>query len=195
MKHYFTKKPEIPLRFRELQGIIRGKELVFTTGTGVFAKKRLDKGGLLLANESIIKKGWKVLDLGCGYGMVGIAIAKALPSAEVILVDINERAVNLARNNAKRNQVKITVKQSDVLSNVKETFDTILLNPPVKAGNELCFRMIEESKNNLKKNGLLQVVARHRRGGKAFRTYMEEVFGNVETLARGSGFQVYVSKK
>jgi 16S rRNA (guanine1207-N2)-methyltransferase len=194
MNHYFSAAQQGKLKLKELRGVIRGKEVVLFSGAGTFSRSRLDKGGLLLANESILKKNWNVLDLGCGYGMVGIGVKKAFPSLDIVMVDVNERAVLLSKKNAKINKVDVMVKQSDVFSNVPELFDTILLNPPQKAGNKLCFRMILESKSHLKKKGLLQVVSRHRKGGKKFKEYMEEVYGNAETIARGSGYQVYASK-
>jgi 16S rRNA (guanine1207-N2)-methyltransferase len=107
--------------------------------------------------------------------------------------DINT-AVFLARKNIELNKVNAEARESDIFSSIPEKFDTILLNPPQSAGKELCFRMIEESRQHLKKNGLLQLVARPRKGGRTLAEKMKEVFGNVEVIAKGAGFSVYVSK-
>ena len=91
--------------------------------------------------------------------------------------------------------MKADARASDLFSGIPEKFDTILLNPPQSAGKKLCFQMIEKSKEHLNKEGLLQLVARPRKGGKTLAGKMKEVFGNVEVIAKGAGFSVYASKK
>ncbi|HDQ60104.1 MAG TPA: class I SAM-dependent methyltransferase [Candidatus Woesearchaeota archaeon] len=194
MSHYYSKKQESLLELKKITVVLRGKTLEFYTGSGVFSKKKIDDGSYILIQNAIIKKGWSALDLGCGYGPVGIAIAKS-EGAKVTLSDVNERAVNLTERNIQLNKVDAEVRSSDVFGQIPETFDTILLNPPQTAGKKLCFRMIEESKDHLKKNGLLQLVARPRKGGKTLAEKMKEVFGNVQVISKGAGFSVYASKK
>jgi len=193
MIHYYSKKQESPLNLKKISAVLRGKKLEFYTGSGVFSKDKIDDGSYILIQNAIIRKGWKVLDFGCGYGPVGIAIAKS-ENADVLLADVNERAVHLAEKNIELNKINAEARISDLFSNIPEKFDTILLNPPQSAGKQLCFRMIEESKNHLNKNGLLQLVARPKKGGKKLAEKMKEVFGNVEVIAKGAGYSVYVSK-
>ena len=193
-EHYFTKTPTSRLKERKIISVLRGKELTFFTGSGVFSIERIDPGTRLLIEKSRITEGQSILDLGCGYGAVGVALAKAIRKLKVLMADINERAVMLAKKNIKINEVKAKVIQSDIFENIKEKFDVILLNPPQTAGKKICFRMIEESKEHLNKGGSLQLVARHQKGGRSLQAKMEEVFGNVKVIARGSGYRIYYSE-
>ena len=193
-EHYYTKSPTSKLRERKIYTVLRGNELVFHTGSGVFSPDRIDLGTRLLIEKSIVKRDQKILDFGCGYGALGIALSKAIPDLKTTMSDINERAVMLAKKNIEENKIKAKAIQSDIFENVKGKFDVILLNPPQTAGKKICFRMIEESKNHLNKNGSLQMVARHQKGGKSFQTKMEETFGNVKVIARGSGYRIYYSE-
>jgi 16S rRNA (guanine1207-N2)-methyltransferase len=108
--------------------------------------------------------------------------------------DVNKRAVKLAKMNLRLNKVDCKVFQSDMYSKVDSKFDTIIINPPQKAGKEICFSMITLAKDYLKPKGLLQIVARHQKGGKVLMGKMEEVFGNVSTVSRKSGYRVYLSE-
>jgi len=193
-EHYFSKKPTSPLRERKIKAILRGNELEFFTAGGIFSPKKIDLGTQLLANKAVVEKNWKVLDLGCGYGAIGISIKKAL-KIDLYMTDVNKRAVKFAKKNAKYNKIEATILQGDKYEAVEnQTFDAILLNPPQTAGKALCFEMIEEAKKHLKPNGMLQVVARHQKGGKGFENMMQETFGNVFVVAKKSGYRIYASK-
>ncbi|MEK6947488.1 MAG: methyltransferase, partial [Nanoarchaeota archaeon] len=112
------------------------------------------------------------------------------------MTDINKRAVMLAKKNAELNNVKAEIYQGNLYEKIKDNdFDAVVSNPPNTAGKELCFRLIEESKNYLKQDGSLQIVARHNKGGKTLSKKMEEVFGNVKVIAKKSGYFVYMSVK
>lgn len=194
-EHYYSEEQKSEFNPKKIITRLRDKELEFWTGAGVFSGKKIDKGSELLANKCTIKENWKVLDLGCGYGPIGISIAKAHPSTEVVLTDINKRAVNLSRMNKRLNKVSnISIVQGEMYDKVKGKFDTILLNPPQTAGKDVCFKMIELAKNYLNKDGLLQIVARHQKGGKSLAAKMESVFGNVKDTSKKSGYRIYVSK-
>lgn len=195
MPHYYDKSQKSPLNKMEISEIIRKNSLGFFTGSGVFSKSQVDKGSLFLANKAIIEDGWKVLDLGCGYGPVGIAIAKSNSSVNVLMSDINKRAVMLAKENIGLNCLEnARAVSSDIFSRISEKFNTILLNPPQSAGKELCIKMIEQSKEHLEKNGLFQLVARHNIGGGELEKVMLRVFGNVQEIAKKSGYRIYVSE-
>ena len=195
MSHYYEKKQTSPINLQQFSAVILGEGLEFYTGSGVFSKSKIDKGSLLLANKAIIQDGWKVLDFGCGYGPIGIAVAKEYPSAKVLMSDVNKRAVGLAKKNIELNNLRnASAIQSDMFENIKEKFNAILLNPPQSAGKELCIKMIGQSKNFLFPGGLFQMVARHNIGGSQLEKHMIKVFGNVKEIAKKSGYRIYVSE-
>jgi len=192
-EHYYSEKQTSKLRIKELIITLRGNNLKFYTGSGVFSIGEIDKGTYLLIDNCIIKDDWDVLDLGCGYGCVGIALASEVSS--VLMTDINERAVKLSRMNIKVNNLENTkVIKSGLYKAIKKKYDTIITNPPTLAGRKVCFDIIEGAKEHLNKGGLLQLVARHNKGGKVLEKKMNETFGNVEAIAKKSGFRVYISK-
>ena len=194
-EHYFSEVQESPLKLRKIESVLRGHKLEFWTAGGVFSPRKVDNGSMLLANESRLEDGWDVLDLGCGYGAVGIAVARAFSKSKIVMTDINQRAIKIARMNKRLNDLKnISILQGSTYSKVKSRFDTILLNPPQSAGKKICFEMIEKAPDYLKEKGTLQIVARHSKGGKMLSEKMEKVFGNVEVIARKSGFKIYLSK-
>ena len=194
-QHYYSEKPTSELKLKKIKAILREKEFEFYTGSGVFSPKRVDPATILLINKSVVKEEDKVLDLCAGYGPVGIAIKKIFPKADVYLTDVNKRAIHLAKKNARLNKVKVTVKSGDLYVPYKdEKFDVILVNPPMAAGRKICLKIIEDAKKHLKKDGTLQLVARHQKGGKQLEKKMQEVFGDTEVLSKKSGFRVYLSK-
>ena len=193
-EHYFSEKQTSRLRISELSVNLRGNSFKICTGSGVFSKTRVDPGSELLIETAQVEKGWRLLDLGCGYGIVGIALKLSCPSIHVVFSDINERALSLTRKNLDINGVEGDVRKSDAYSNIPERFDTILLNPPQTAGKKLCYMMIEKAKDHLMEGGLLQIVARHKKGGESLSKKMEEVFRNLDVKAKKSGYRVYVSR-
>lgn len=194
MTHYYSERQETEFRLRKMSASLRGKDIDFFTAPGVFSGRQVDKATELLINNAIIKDGWRILDLGCGYGPVGISLGKSF-KLKVVMADINKRAVKLAKMNLDLNKVKAEVVSGNLFENVTGMFDAILLNPPMAAGRKLCFEMIETSFGFLKEGGLLEIVARHQKGGKILEAKMKDIFGNVKDIAKKGGFRVYVSKK
>lgn len=192
MEHYFSEKQSSEFKIKKIKVHAKNIEFELYSGSGVFSKDLLDAGSRLLIEKAMVKG--KVLDLGCGYGVVGIAVKKLNPMLDVTLSDINERAIELAKLNAKKHNLNIAVIKSDIFSNIDEKFDTILLNPPQTAGKEICFRMIKESSHHLKKYGFIELVARHNKGGSTYMKYMQEIFGNVNDIAKAGGYRIYLSK-
>ncbi len=145
----------------------------------------------------ILPKEGCMLDLGCGYGPVGIVAAASQPNLRVFLVDVNKRAVWLAKQNAKRNNVgTIKVLRGFLYEPVEALeFDIIVCNPPVSAGMSIVSQIVTAAPEHLKRNGSLQLVARTNTGGKRIQRIMEEAFGNVKTLAKKGGYRVLLSKK
>lgn len=194
MKHYFSEKQEAPLRLNKIKARLQGQDFEFYTASGVFSKSKVDRGTELLANSMQISKGAKVLDMGCGIGILGIVAAKVF-NADVTMVDINERALDLAKRNVKLNNIKAEVRKSNLYENVAGKFDAIITNPPQKAGKKVCHAIIYQAMHHLNQDGTLQLVARHNKGGRDLSNKMKVVFGDVKDIAKQSGYRVYFSKK
>ncbi|MCB9358680.1 class I SAM-dependent methyltransferase [Candidatus Woesearchaeota archaeon] len=193
-EHYFTKKPTSKAIFSSIRCDVNNTSFNFKTGSGVFAKRKVDTGTLLLIKKPVLGK--EVLDLGCGYGAVGIILKRLNPDCNVTCSDINERAVKLTNENAQSNRVNVIVVQSDMFDNLSgKKFDTVLVNLPQNAGKDICFQMIEKSFQHLNEGGTLQAVSRHQKGGKQYEQHMKDIFGNVDALTKGSGYRVYISRK
>jgi 16S rRNA (guanine1207-N2)-methyltransferase len=193
--HYYTKKPTSELRAKNISCNLLGNELEFTTGSGTFSIDRVDKGTELLIKKCYLNEDDVILDLGCGWGALGIALKKALPKLKVTMSDVNKRATMLAKKNCELNNVKCRVVDGDCYESVKsEKFDVILLNPPQTAGKALCIKMLTEAKDYLKPKGSIQIVVRHKKGGKSLSEEMELIFGNMAVLAKGSGYRIYSSE-
>ena len=195
MSQYYSPNQDSELRLTKLHISLRKHDFIFYSGSGVFSIKRIDRGTMLMINNCIIENSWKVLDIGCGYGPVGIAIKKLFPDCEVTMTDVNKRAVMLSKKNSKLNKVECNIFTSDLYEKIEGKFNTILTNPPQRAGKDICFAIIEKAHDHLLEGGTLQLVARHQKGGKSLSIKMEEVFGNVDAIAKGSGFRVYTSVK
>ncbi|MBI2124549.1 class I SAM-dependent methyltransferase [Candidatus Pacearchaeota archaeon] len=195
MEHYYSAEQKSDLHLKKIRQKIRDMDFEFYTASGVFSKEKIDKGTLVLAENMVVGKNAKILDIGCGIGVLGIAAAKIF-DAKVVMTDINKRAVMLAKKNLELNNVNAEVCQGNLYEKTKgNDFDVVISNPPQTAGKEVCFQLIEESKNHLKSGGSLQIVARHNKGGKTLSKKMEEVFGNVKVIAKKSGYWVYLSEK
>jgi 16S rRNA G1207 methylase RsmC len=138
-----------------------------------------------------------LLELGCGYGAVGVVAAVLKPHLRVFMVDVNERAIQLARVNAQRNSaVSTEFRRGSLYEPVSDIqFDAILSNPPVSAGMKIVLPIIEQAPFRLARKGLFEIVVRSKVGGKRLANVMEEAFGNLEVLARESGYRVLMSKK
>ncbi len=196
MEHYYSKNPRSPLNLRIIHEYIRGIRFSFYTGSSVFSPKKIDNGTRLLAENMVIPHGSMVLDIGCGYGVLGIVAAKICPDCRIFMSDINERAVMLAYRNSNLNHVKTVVKSGNLYEPWKNfKFDVILSNPPMSAGKDTCIKIIEGAYKHLTDGGSLQVVVKYRKGGKIIENAMEEIFGNVEVIAKGSGYRILMGRK
>ena len=195
-EHYYTKSPKSELKYYSIESQVLGKRISMTTCSGVYSPHKLDKGSIFQLQKSRIRKDDSVLDLGCGYGTVGILIKKIYPETDVWMTDINERAVECARKNARKNKIYAKIVQGDGFENIKKTdFDTVLFNPPVNAGLKVCYKLIAGSFDHLKIGGMLQVVVRLREGGESIVNKMKSIFGNAEKVCKSGIYSIYISKK
>ncbi len=194
--HYYSKRPSTPRRRTVISDIIRGIPIELITEPGVFSPKRIDPGTrLLIENLDIPEKG-TALDMGCGYGVIGIILAKINPALKVYLVDINKRAIELAKINAKINKVqdRVIVLQGNLYEPVRDKkFNLIASNPPISAGLKIVGKIVEEAKNHLVEKGIIEIVLR--KGVNTISSLMEKTYGNVEIVARKSGYKVLKSIK
>jgi len=198
-EHYFKEKTEIPLSLGLLLGLIKGVQFEFYTSTPVFSWRNFDKGTIVLAENMKIKETDKaLLDLGCGYGLLGIVAAFFNPKLHITLTDKSNRAVLLALKNIKKHNLKerAEVLQGDIYAPVTgKIFDIIVSNPPYSAGKEIVNKIIEQAPEHLNKNGSLQIVGRKQKGGDMYKQKIIEVFGNCEDFGIESGYRVYRSVK
>ena len=196
-EHYFTEHPKSKARFGLIRTYLRNKPFEFLTASGVFSKDRVDLGTRLLIESMILPENGCVLDLGCGYGAVGIAAGVFNPNLRVVLVDVNMRAIRLARRNVELNCVwNVEVRHGHLYAAVCDlVFDCVVSNPPVSAGMRVVEAIIVEAPEHLACGGTLQMVVKSKIGRKRLQSVFEKAFGNVEVLARGSGYRVLISRK
>jgi len=196
-EHYFTERPKSRATYGLIHTCLRGKTFNFLTASGVFSKKRVDLGTRLLVESMVLPEEGYVLDIGCGYGPVGIVAAAVKPSLQVYLVDVNGRAVWLARQNIEKNRVyNAEVRRGSLYEPVKDMlFNCVLSNPPVSAGMHTVKSIILESTARMASKATFQMVVKSKVAGKRLCSIFEEAFGSVEVLARESGYRVLMSKK
>lgn len=196
-EHYYSEKPKSTKRFGVVRTSLRGRPFEFTTASSVFSTKRVDLGTRILIESMILPSQGNVLDIGCGYGAVGITAAKLNPSLHVVLTDVNRRAVLLARQNAEKNHAhNLEVRQGNLYASVQKlSFDAVLSNPPVSAGMQTVEAIISGAPEFLVDSGVLQVVVRSKIGKKILPEKFSEAFGNVTVLAIESGYRVLMARK
>ncbi|MCO4529900.1 16S RNA methylase RsmC [Streptococcus infantarius subsp. infantarius] len=191
---YYAENPDSAHDIHELKVTLLGQSFTFLTDSGVFSKKMVDYGSQVLLNTLDFEKGKTLLDLGCGYGPLGISLAK-VQGVKPTMVDINNRAIDLAKQNAQKNGVEADIFQSNIYEKVNGTFDYIISNPPIRAGKQVVHTIISESINYLKVDGNLTIVIQKKQGAPSAKAKMEEVFGNVEILKRDKGYYILRSEK
>jgi len=195
--HYFTAHPKSKAKLGIVRTYLRGRPFEFLTASGVFSKKRVDLGTRLLIESMVLPEKGCVLDIGCGYGAVGIVAASSNPDLRVVMVDVNERAVWLAKQNVQCNNVtNAEVRSGHLYEPIKGlTFNCVLSNPPVSAGIETVKAIIVEAPKHMANKARFQMVVKSKIGGKRLKMVFEEAFGNTEILARKSGYRVFISEK
>lgn len=196
LKHYYVDDQKELINRKEISFRFLAIDFLFTTADNIFSKDRVDSGSQLLlkhAVESGITD--KVLDYGCGYGVVATVLAKL--NHEVIAVDVTHRAIELTLINAKRNNVLVDAQLIDH-SNVdmyKNKFKTVLLNPPIRAGKTIIYEMFEKAYDFLLAEGVLYIVIRKQHGAKSAIAKLESLFTKVEVINKTKGYWIIKSVK
>lgn len=193
-KMYYAENPDAEHDIHELRVQLLGTTMTFLTDAGVFSKKMIDYGSQVLLNTLDFNSGESILDLGCGYGPLGLALAK-VQGVKVTLVDINQRALDLARQNAKRNGVSANIFQSNCYEQVTDLFDHIISNPPIRAGKDVVHAIISRSPEYLYPGGDLTIVIQKKQGAPSAKAKMTEVFGNCQILKKDKGYYILRSIK
>lgn len=197
-EHYYSKQPQIKSNPQEWTFTLRGEKLRFQTDAGVFSKNEVDFGSRVLieAFEASVVPG-PILDVGCGYGPIGLAIAKEFPKKKVHMVDVNTRALELAKKNADKNDVgNVSIYESDGLGSVVEDdFAAILTNPPIRAGKDTVFRFYEQAFDKLAAGGSLWVVIQKKQGAPSTEQKLEALFGNCRTADKKKGYFIFEARK
>ena len=192
-EHYFSQKPQSKSSPKHWNYRLRDKNYKFTSDVGVFSKNEVDFGTRLLIEAFTPPEiQGDVLDLGCGYGPIGITVADLLAGRKVVMADVNERALALAKSNAEQNDIaNVEFVQSDQFSGLEDRrFAAILTNPPIRAGKNVVHGMFEGSKEKLRHRGELWVVIQKKQGAPSAIQKLESLFGNCVTVARSKGYYI-----
>lgn len=197
MNHYYTNNSNLKSDIRTINYTYKGCNISFKTDAGVFSKEHIDFGTNVLLNSlEDLSTYKKLLDVGCGYGTIGLTIAKAYQNLSVDMVDINERAVSLANLNAKENLIDNAVAiTSNIYEKVVDSYDVIVSNPPIRAGKKVVFEIVEKAKDFLNINGFIYVVIQKKQGAPSLMNKMEEVYGNIEVINKEKGYYIIKSVK
>ena len=189
MGQYFTNE-KLPSNIKKHDCVVLGHKFSFFTDNGVFSKDGIDFGSrLLLESIPLDEVGAKVLDMGCGYGTIGIIINK-LTDHDIDMVDVNLRAMHLARRNAKENDCSnINIFESNCYQNITSKYNTIITNPPIRAGKKIVYEILMSAKKYLEQDGNLFLVIRKEQGAKSIISDLEKEY-NVEILEKKKGFFV-----
>ncbi len=197
-EHYFSERPKVASQRRELHFLYRGSRITVTVDRGVFASTALDPGTALLIERLDPDPSDRILDLGCGWGAIGIAAARASPNGHVVLTDVNRRAALLARSNLRRNRLEnAEVRVGPGFQPIgEERFDLIATNPPYHAGRELVLGLLEEAPRHLSDRGRLLIVGKGSQGIRFYQAWLAEHWAvPVEVLARGGGYRVLEARR
>lgn len=190
MSHYFT-NDYVESKENKTKCIIKDTELTLITDNGVFSKKGLDFGTRTLL-ETIDNIKGQVLDFGCGYGPIGIYLKKTY-DVEVDAIDINERAMNLAKKNAELNKTNINIFESNIYENINKKYDYIVTNPPIRVGKKILYQILFEAKEHLKENGELWLVIHKDQGAKTLAKTLEKEY-KVEIKNKNKGFYIICAR-
>ena len=197
--HYFTNKPNTESEQSTWTYKLRGHTFKFVTDLGVFSKKTVDFGSRLLIEtidlDTMVEG--DILDVGCGYGPMGLSLAKEDSERTVEMVDVNERALGLAKQNASNNRISnAKIHLSDIYQQVEgNSFAAIISNPPIRAGKKVVHEILTGSFPRLKSQGTLTIVVQKKQGAPSAKEKMEETFGNVKVITKDKGYWIIQSTK
>lgn len=195
-EHYYTVNPTSKDNIHLINYSFGEISLKLSSNSGVFSVSHVDFGSNLLITTAAESRTWnnvKVLDIGCGYGVIGISLAKI--GADVTMCDVNERARQLAELNSAANDVKTRCIISDAASDIDDVFDVVVSNPPIRAGKDTVYKIFDNAKRVLTVNGELYVVIRKQQGAESAMRYISDLFGECQMINRKSGYWIIRAAK
>lgn len=198
MSHYFTNDEKLASNPRSVIYSINGIEFDLESDIGVFSKNRLDYGSEVLIKSLLSENlGNSLLDLGCGIGPIGLTLAYFSPQLNVVCSDVNTRALSLCEKSARRLglEKRITCLRSDIYIEIEGKFQSIVSNPPIRAGKKVTYEIYNGAKDHLIDGGSLYIVIRKAQGALSVKDHLEELFGNVTVLDRSKGYYVLKATK
>ncbi len=197
MSHYFSEVQDVKSVKKIINYEIKNEKFEFLTDNGVFSKTKVDFGTDVMLrtflNENKKLENIRILDIGCGYGVVSVVLKRFFEKAKILSTDVNERALELTKENIQKNNRTddFEVRKSFVFDNISENFDVILSNPPIRAGKQVIFEIYEKSFFHLNKNGEFYCVIQTKHGAKSTKKKLEELFGNCTTLVIEAGYRIF----
>ncbi|WP_125761709.1 class I SAM-dependent methyltransferase [Companilactobacillus hulinensis] len=194
---YFENSEDLEHELKDFNFTLRNNNFTFTSDSGVFSRQTVDFGSRVLIeaiNFDDIPAG-NILDVGCGYGPIGLSLAKEQTNRTVDMTDVNLRAMDLAKKNAKANKVNnVNIFESNVYEKVTDKYALIVSNPPIRAGKNVVSGIIRDAKEHLLDNGELWIVIQKKQGAPSAKKLMDATYGNVEVVTRDKGYYILRSE-
>ena len=194
LEHYFTNNKDLKSELRKVYYQYQDSSFCFYSDNGVFSKNKIDYGSRLLI-ETLLSENEEcasALDIGCGYGFMGIVLAK-LKNAQVTLTDVNRRALHLSERNKKENKVEVEIIESDGYEHIDKLYDVVITNPPIRAGKDIVLKLLKGAKGHLKPTGSLWFVIRKDQGAKSIQKELENEY-KIEIKKKEKGFCIFQAK-
>ena len=195
--HYFTNQPNSKADKKIFSFTLRGNDLKFQSDSGVFSRNEVDFGSRVLINVFTFPEiEGDILDVGCGYGPIGLSIAKEDPERTIEMIDVNLRAIELAKDNAKVNKIEnVNIYESSIYENVTGKYAAILTNPPIRAGKSVVHDILKGAHDRLLHGGELWVVIQKKQGAPSAMDLLKGIFDEVEVVKKDKGYYIIKSKK